>query len=281
MMIADAQVHIWAADTPARPWPPIVDPTQSRAHKPEPITKDDMLRDMDEAGVARAVIAPPVWEGVRNDIALAAAQAHPDRFAVMGRVDLLSPASRELIPAWRSQPGMLGLRYAFHRPLVRPLLTEGRIEWLWPLAEKAGVPIMLFAAHADLHLIDHIAERHPGLKLVVDHFALTGGKDAEAFRDFDKLLVLARRGNIAVKASCLPHYTIDKYPFRALHPFVRLAYDAFGPQRLFWGSDLSRLPCSYRQCVTMFTQEMNWLSSGDLEWIMGRGLCAWIGWKKD
>jgi len=58
MMIADAQVHIWLADSPERPWPPIVDPTQSRAHKPEPITMEIMLREMDAAGVKRAVIAP-------------------------------------------------------------------------------------------------------------------------------------------------------------------------------------------------------------------------------
>ena len=281
MLIADAQVHIWVADTPERPWPPIVDPTQSRAHKPEPITKDDMLREMDVAGVTRAVIAPPVWEGVRNDIALASAQAHPERFAVMGRVDLLSRASRELIPTWRQQPGMLGLRYALHRPLVRPLLTEGRIDWLWPLAEKAGVPIMLFTAQSDLHFIDRIAERHPGLKLVVDHLALTKGKDEEAFREFDKLLPLARRPNVAVKASCLPLYTTDKYPYRWLHPYLRRVYDAFGPKRVFWGSDLSRLPCSYRQCVTMFTEEIPWFTTEDREWVMGRGVCEWIGWKVD
>jgi predicted TIM-barrel fold metal-dependent hydrolase len=233
---------------------------------------------MGAAGVERVVIAPPVWEGVRNDVALAAAQRHPDRFAVMGRVDLLSPASRELIPAWREQPGMLGLRYAFHRPLVRPLLAEGRINWLWPLAEKAGVPIMLFTAHSDLHLVDDIAERHPGLKLVVDHLALTRGKDEEAFREIDRLLALAGRPNVAVKASCLPLYTTDKYPYQRLHPYLRRVYDAFGPKRIFWGSDWSRLPCTYRQCVTMFTEEMTWLSNDDLEWIMGRGLCEWIGW---
>jgi predicted TIM-barrel fold metal-dependent hydrolase len=280
MLITDAQVHIWAADSAARPWPAIVDASQSRAHKPQPITKDDMLREMDAAGVARAVIAPPVWEGVRNDVALAAAQAHSDRFAVMGRVDLLSPASRELIAHWREQRGMLGLRYAFHRPLIRPLLVEGRIDWLWPLAEKSGVPIMLFAAQTDLHIIDRIAERHPALKLTIDHFALTKGKDTEAFRDFDKLLALAKRANIAVKASCLPLYTTDTYPFRALHPYVRQVYDVFGPQRMFWGSDISRLPCAYRECVTMFTEEMNWLTSQDLEWIMGRAVCEWIGWKE-
>jgi L-fuconolactonase len=59
---------------------------------------------------------------------------------------------------------------------------------------------------------------------------------------------------------------------------VKRAYDAFGPKRLFWGSDLTRLPCSYSLCKTMFTEEMKWLSSTDLEWILGRGVCEWLGW---
>jgi predicted TIM-barrel fold metal-dependent hydrolase len=272
LLIVDSQVHIWAADSPERSWPPIVHPGQSRPHRPQPITKDDMLREMKVAGVDRAIIAPPVWEGVRNDIALAAAREHRDRFAVMGRVDLNDPASRALIPDWRKQSGMLGLRYAFHRPTVRPLLIEERIEWLWPAAEAAGVPIMLFTLAEDLHLVDRIAERHP-------HFGLTGGKDEAAFRNFDKLLALAARPNVAVKASCLPAYTTEPYPYHALHSYVRRAYDAFGPRRMFWGSDLSRLSCTYRECVTLFTEEMSWLTRGDLEWIMGRALCDWIGWK--
>jgi L-fuconolactonase len=85
MMIVDAQVHIGAANTPERPSPPLVNPTQSRPHKPRPISAQDMLRETDAAGVERAVIAPPVWEGVRNNLASAAAQAYPNRFAVMGR----------------------------------------------------------------------------------------------------------------------------------------------------------------------------------------------------
>lgn len=279
MMIVDAQVHIWAADTPERPWPPIIDPTQSRAHRPEPITAHDMLREMDATGVERALIAPPVWEGVRNDVALAAATAHPTRFAVMGRVDLNTLASRELLPKWREQPGMLGLRYALGRPLIRPLLTEGRLDWLWPAAEEAGLPLMLFPLAADLHLLDAIAERHPALKITIDHLALNRGKDEAAFRDLDLLMMLARRPNISVKASCLPLYTNDVYPYRRLHPYVRRVYDAFGPQRMFWGSDLSRLECSYRESVTMFTEEMPWLPAADLEWIMGRGVCEWVGWK--
>jgi len=278
-MIADAQVHIWLADSPERPWPPVTHPTQSRAHKPEPITMEIMLREMDAAGVERAVIAPPVWEGVRNDYALAAAQKYPNRFAVMGRLNLNDPESRKRVAGWRQQPGMLGFRYAFHRPLIRPLFVEGRVDWLFAESEKAGCPLMMFAHQTDLHHVRRIAERHPALKLVVDHFALTHGKDEEAFRDFDRLIELAACPNVAVKASCLPLYTTDAYPYLSLHSYIRRAYDAFGPKRLFWGSDLSRLPCTYRQCVTMFTEEMPWLPAGDLDWIMGRGLCEWIGWE--
>ena len=31
-----------------------------------------------------------------------------------------------------------------------------------------------------------------------------------------------------------------------LHPQLRKVYDAFGPKRMFWGSDISRLPSTYR-----------------------------------
>ena len=115
---------------------------------------------------------------------------------------------------------------------------------------------------------------------MIDHLGLMNGKDEEAFRELDKLLVLSRRPNIAVKASCLPRYTVDNYPYRALHAPLRRVYDAFGPRRIFWGSDLTQMTCSYREAVTMFTEEIPWLSTEDKEWIMGRGLCDWIGWKR-
>jgi len=237
---------------------------------------------MDAAGVDRAVICPPLWEGVRNDYALEAAKRHPNRFAVMGRVDLDNPeASRKLIPAWRKQPGMLGLRHPFHRPEARGLLVAGKLNWLFEEAEKADCPLMLFAAYADLHIIGAIAKRHPRLKLTVDHFAATHGKDDEAFNGFERLLELAVYPNVSVKASCLSAYTADAYPFRRLHPYIRRVHEAFGAKRMFWGSDITRLSIPYRQTITMYTEEMPWLPPQDLEWIMGRGLCEWLGWPMD
>ena len=274
MHIVDAQVHIWGANTPERPWPP----TEAKPHRPAPFSKDDLLREMNAAGVHRAVIVPPMWEGDRNDLALEAARLHAERFAVMGRIDMVAPASRGLMAAWRRH-GMLGLRLVFKRPPFRTTLAEGRADWLWAEAEAAGVPIMVLIDSAQTQFIDQVAERHPGLKLALDHLCLTtGAKDEQAFADLDRLLALAKRPNIAVKATSLPNFTNDGYPYRRLHPHLRRVYDAFGPQRVFWGSDITHLPCSYSQAVTMVTEEIPWLTVEDKEWIMGRGLCEWIGW---
>ena len=140
MDIVDAQIHMWQAEAPDRPWPP---GRAAEAQKPYPISKETVLFQMDLAGVRRAVLVPPSWEGDRNDVALEAAGAYPDRFAVMGRLALQDPASRALIDGWTTQPGMLGLRLTLHGKYYRPWLTDGTADWIWPAAERAGIPIMV------------------------------------------------------------------------------------------------------------------------------------------
>jgi predicted TIM-barrel fold metal-dependent hydrolase len=124
-----------------------------------------------------------------------------------------------------------------------------------------------------------IAERHPGLRLIIDHCGLIRpAQDEAAFADIDELLTLAKFPNVAVKATGAPHYSTQPYPFRNIHDGLHRIYDAFGPQRFFWGTDITRMPCTYRQCVTFFTEELPWLSGNDLELVMGRALCQWIDW---
>jgi L-fuconolactonase len=277
MLIVDAQVHIWGADTPERPWPA---EGRNRAHRPRPFSKDDLLAEMDAAGVARAVIVPPSWEGDRNDLALAAAGRHPDRFAVMGRPPLAARDPRAL-DHWREQPGMLGIRVTTAGPGARELFTEPDGDWLWNAAERNGLPAMV-SVPGLLPAVDRIAVRHPGLRLVIDHLALArGAKDEAAFVELPQLLALARRPNIAAKASALPRYSSEVYPYPRLHPFLRRVFDAFGPKRMFWGTDLTGIPCTYRQAITLFSEELPWLKGGDLEWVMGRGICEWLGWHCD
>ena len=126
MFIADSQVHIWAANTPERPWRT---GPRNAPHRSEPFTKDDLLREMDAAGVARAVLVPPSMEGDRNDLVLEAAQRHPERFAVMGRIAVDRPENEALLSTWKQQPGMMGLRITFFSA-GKPLAAGGNTDWL-------------------------------------------------------------------------------------------------------------------------------------------------------
>jgi L-fuconolactonase len=276
MLIVDSQVHIWAASTPERPWP-----ARHSPHRPEPFSADDLLNEMNAAGVDAVIIVPPGWEGDRNDLALDASRLHPTRFAVMGRLDPTLPESRSMISRWRNQPGMLGLRFTFHTPQMEPLLTEGHLGWLWGEAEKHGVPLMVLVPPRLLPAIAAVAQRHPDLKLTLDHLSVPQGKkDTEAFAHLDDLVKLASLPNVAVKATSLSHYTTDAYPHRTVHAHLRKVLDAFGPKRVFWGTDMTKLPPgSYRQSVTMVTEEMRWLTEEDKAWLMGRGICEWLGWQ--
>jgi predicted TIM-barrel fold metal-dependent hydrolase len=137
----------------------------------------------------------------------------------------------------------------------------------------------MMSVWGQLPSVGRIAERHPGLKLVIDHLGLRSGTKGEpAFAGLPELFKLARHANVAVKASALPCYSVEAYPFRDVQRHIRSVYDAFGPRRMFWGTDWTRLPCTWRQAVTLFTEELPWLSAGDKEWIMGRGVCEWLGW---
>jgi hypothetical protein len=67
-------------------------------------------------------------------------------------------------------------------------------------------------------------------------------------------------------------------PFRDVQRHIRSVYDTCGPRRMLWGTDWTRLPCTWGRAVTFFTEELPWLSAGDQAWIMGRGVCESLGW---
>ncbi len=270
MKIIDAQVHIWSQT---------VIPPAGGHRQISKFTAEELLAEMDGAGVDAGLIHPPAsWDPDANAYAIQAAKKYPDRFAIMGQFPPEDPDNVRLIPGWRNQPGMKGLRWALYYHEQPRLLAEGKLDWIWAAAEKEGLPVSLQAG-VFLKKFQSIAEVHPRLKLIIDHCGLNPfRKDAEAFVQLDELLALARLPNVAVKATGAPAYSTERYPFRNLHGVLHRIFDTFGPKRLFWGTDITRMPCSYRQCVTFFTEELPWLRGHDLEDVMGRGLTEWIGW---
>src|SRR4051795_12820391 len=143
-----------------------------------------------------------MWDPDANELAVEAVRAHPDRFCILGNFPLDRPESRALVDGWKSRPGMLGLRFTFNQPHQQAWPTDGTMDWLWPAAERAGIPVALQAANF-LPVVGRVAERYPGLKLTVDHLGGQASratvKDAGAFEYLPKLTALAKYPNVAVK----------------------------------------------------------------------------------
>ena len=274
-MIVDSQVHLWKASSPDYPWNPGVKP-----QLPEPFTIERVLPLMDEAGVDRVVAVPPGLNDV-NSYALEAARRYPNRFAVMGRIPLEDPKSPALLPRWKDQPGMLGVRVTFITPATLKWLSDGTADWFWPAAEKAGLPVM-FLVFGHVNRFGPIAERHPGLQLIIDHMGvnLAIAKEGRTAEVIGHAVALAKYPNVSIKMSNLVNASLEPYPFRDLNDHLKRVFDAYGPRRCHWGTDLTAgyARATWSQRVTHFTEELKFLSESDKDWVMGRSIREKLKW---
>jgi predicted TIM-barrel fold metal-dependent hydrolase len=247
MIITDSGLHVWQAPTPERPWNP------AKAHLKEPMSYEDLRVRMKEAGVDRAILVPPSFAGAYPDYSLEAAAKYPEQFAVMGSVPLNRPEGPRVLEHLMSQPGALGVRLTFHHEYDQSWIKDGTADWFWPVAEKMNIPVMMNDEKLGLGLAQTIE--------------------------------LAKYPNVFVKLTSAPSCSSEDYPYRNIHPHLKRLIEAFGPRRCFWGTDLSsmlsRSKCTYRQAVTMFTEEMDFLSNEDLELVMGGGLAECLPWPVD
>ena len=273
MPIVDSQIHIWE------------DARMSPQHRQIPTySMDDALKEMGEAGVDAAVIHPPSTLGEKvNVLAVEAVRRHPDKFCILGHFDLQSPDRENIVKNWRQRPGMLGFRFTFNQPHQQSWWTDGSIDWFWAACEREKLPVGLLAG-GHMAAFGKIAERHPGLKLHIDHMGRHGGggaaKDDAAFADLGDMLALAKHPNVALKLSGGPSYSSESYPYRNIHKYIRQMFDAFGPQRCFWGTDLTRLMehgLTNTDTIEQFTKHFPF-SAEELDWIMGRGISECLGW---
>jgi predicted TIM-barrel fold metal-dependent hydrolase len=274
MLIVDSQIHLWK------------DGKMSPHHRQVPTySAEDALAEMATAGVDCAVIHPPSALGEpTNVLAVEAVRKYPDKFCILGHFDLLSPDREKIVARWRERPGMLGFRYTFNQPHEKGWWTDGSLDWFWKASEKAGLVVGLLASGANIPVFGKIAERHPGLKMHIDHIGRGGGradvKDDAAYASLGEMLALAKLPNVAVKLSGAPSTSSRPYPYLNVHKYLQQIIETFGPERCFWGTDITRMPCSYKQCVTMFTEEMPWLKGRDKELVMGGAIVKWLGWKR-
>jgi predicted TIM-barrel fold metal-dependent hydrolase len=131
-------------------------------------------------------------------------------------------------------------------------------------------------------LLAPVAERHPQLTLILDHMCLTAAmlKDNTLEQAVGQAVALAKYPNVSVKVSASPGISREPYPFRDVTPILKRVFDAYGPQRSYWGTDLtnSYAKASYRQRISQFTEELSFLSESDKDWVMGRAIMQRLQW---
>jgi predicted TIM-barrel fold metal-dependent hydrolase len=282
-MIADSQVHVWGDERPDRPWiPGGQERLRHMGHLPS-LGPDYLVGKMDEAGVQRAVLVPPTWDEDRIDVALEACHRFPDRFRVMTRIPVNRPdEAREMLRKLRSEPAVAGVRLTFSFETERDWIHDGTADWFWPYAEEHDIPVMMLVPHGK-DKIARIADKHPGLRLSIDHMGILGNTTDDKVAPFiDATAALARYSNVTVKLSNIPSFSTEAYPFANVMPYVQQLVRAFGAERCFWGTDLSRMlgkyGVDYKQGVALVTEHMPFLSEREKALILGEGLCSWLRW---
>jgi L-fuconolactonase len=106
----------------------------------------------------------------------------------------------------------------------------------WQVAETHRQVVSLLIPPALLDAVDQAATLHPGITLLIEHLArLDLSPDRPA--DLARLCRLARHKNVHVKVSVLALLTTDGWPYREAWADVFAVLEAFGPNRVVWGSD--------------------------------------------
>jgi predicted TIM-barrel fold metal-dependent hydrolase len=225
---------------------------------------------------------------------------YPDRFAGALTFDYMADDLEEQVKTYRDRPGMLAGRNLVgnaNTAELRPEYGEGKFDRLWAYAEKYNLPLF-FSTHGWAHVMEPVAQKHPGLTMVIDHLGVSQSPvspaRAEPWDRLDGLLGLAKYPNVHVKFSGVPLMSKQGYPYTDTWPYLHKIIDAFTPDRLFWGTDFTRMRWipqtssqlaprdqwkNYCDCVN-YLRDTNEISASDKEKIFGGSIRRALRWPK-
>jgi len=200
-------------------------------------------------------------------------QRFPGRFAGVGMVDVGSPDASVRLAEF---PGMglegVRLNAATRSPGSDPLA-------IWRKASEVG---LIVSSGGQLEAFsspefEGIIRELPDLKVIIEHLG-AGGRDTEPFDAFKRVLALAKYPNTYMKIPGLgevcerPNPMVLPFPFAGnIPPLMEMAVEAFGPQRLMWGSDFPPVAFreGYRNALSWPMEHVNWGSDADRDWVFG------------
>ncbi|MEU3252449.1 amidohydrolase family protein [Streptomyces sp. NPDC006997] len=233
----DAHHHVWDLSVRDQPWlnAPGLAPLRRN------FTAADLERPARAAGVSRTVLVQTVTVPEETPELLALAADHDLVAGVVGWTDLTRPDAADEIARLRELPGGRYLKGIRHQ-----VQDEPDPDWLLRADVRRGLTAVTAAGLAyDLVVRPHqlpacarAAAEHPSLTFVLDHLGKPPVADGHLEPWATALRALAALPHTVAKLSGLlteaaPH----SRNAAALRPYADTALDAFGPDRLMFGSD--------------------------------------------
>jgi L-fuconolactonase len=275
MKIIDSHLHAISADRISYPKNPIGG-HQSEWSQQRPVDVQGVIRAMDEAGIAKAVVvqASTVY-GHDNRYVVDAVRAHPERLAGVYSIDALAPDAVERIDYWEAQ-GLHGFRL-FTTGTTMP----GQSDWLghkdsyaaWAHAEQKGIPVCLQMTMQGLPALRTLLERFPGSRVLLDHCARPDLEDGAPYNAAKALFDMAGFEGVYLK---LTNRTLAAAAQGRSTPaaFLEKLVGAFGVERIAWGSNFPAAEGSLKELLTTARQVLSGLPKDQQAMIFGGTVAA-------
>lgn len=269
--VHDIHPHVISDDDVRYPRAPIGG-KQSDWSKEHQVTVEHMVAAMDEAGVASsALVQAATCYGYDNSYVADAVARHPDRFTAVATIDVLAPDAVATMKGWMAR-GVTGLRLYTGGSKMEfdfSWLDDPRSYPVWTHAGEVGMPICVQARPPAFPIVETLAKRFPGTRIILDHLARTDIADGPPYAIAAPLFALAKNPNVFLKVT--PR-TFDLAGSGKASPetfFPRLVAE-FGAQRIAFGSNYPASHGTLAQIVARARENLRSLAQDDQDWILGR-----------
>ena len=238
--IIDTHMHVWAADVKRFPFRHPYQPEMRSAKIGA--TLERLIEEMDAYGITHCILVQTIYHGWDNTYTAYCVRKYPKRFRGHGLIDPTDPQVADKLEYWMTEHGLAGMRFS---PIYYQNGQHGGDAWmtapahhrLWKTADKLKAVFNFFIGPNQLPVLGTMAARYPEVRVVVDHLGQMDLAADDAEDQVRKLLAIARFPNVFVKVSELSSVSKSRtYPFADAYPTIRRVYDAFGPDRLLWGT---------------------------------------------